>query len=364
MGKNLFIIVTTMILAITFTCCQKTEKGVANSISQEDVTLCKQIESFIDKMNNPLHLKSGALMEVDSALWNMEAAINYMYDNIPPQYENIVIDSSSTTITLQVNSGMCSETEVSNVFEQLLNEVESLFDTHGNIYVLSTGLKATPDPNGNLELTLQYLLTDTPVAIDPVTAQPVLAPFNEGWHPCFGYMCGGGQCSNNTDPCNDLSTKIQGKINTYYQQLHDLQDIGYWTNIVYVDIDPVDVKYFLNPDDVTPDDNDRDCLIYYTKARCYNHCGWANEGSCINYMQCLNTDDCNFYLNSTFGVISTVATPYVGIRPANKSVIQIVEALGDVCPAEDKAYCFHTFTIKYGKPHIRPKEYSQYPLHR
>jgi len=357
----IFVMAMAISLLIGMTACMKTEpeKTITSSeISQADLDMAKKLDSFIDRMSNPVNLKSSRMMETDSALWNMEAAINYMYANIPSEYEYLAIDSSSTTITLQVNAGMCSETEISNAFGQLLSEMESYYNIHVGVKIVATDLRATPDPStGNFQLTLQYLVAKEPT-FEPSIAQPSLVPFDEGWWPCFG----NGTCSN-TDKGNDLATKIQEKINTYYQQKHQLGSVGYWTGIEIRTIEQGDAQEFLNPNDVKKYDNDRDYLIYCTYWKNCPHCLGTYWLPCT-YWTCLPKEECNFYLNSTFNVISTLQTPGVGIRPANKEVIQIITAQGNLCPCGEDAYHFHTFSIKYGMPYKRADMPQPYPLYQ
>jgi len=351
-----------MILAMALSSCQKDlGKPAQADISPDDLAMAKKIISFVDRMYHvsamsSANLKSSGVMELDSALWNIEAAVNYLYADIPEQFEFIAIDSSATSITLQINSGMCSEADVANIFGQLQNELESYLNVNNDVQLVAAGLKSTPDPTGNVQLTLQYLVA-APAVPEPVQVIPTLVPFTNGWKPAMSYQCNGGMCESDepghahTDKCKDLATEIQRKINTYCLQLHHTD---YWTDIEFVYI--YNGSYFGNPDD-DECDNYRDCLIYHTSWKCCSHCFGNMYWLPCTFGACLPKEECNFYLQSTFDVLSRPNAPNApGACPVGKEVIQITNAFGDIYPAMENAHIDHFFDIKYGISHKRPPE--------
>ena len=141
MSKNLLIIVTTMILALTFTCCQKTEKGVANSISQEDLDLAQQLTSFINRMNQPATLKSDRMLDINDALWSLEASMNFSFADIPEIAEDV--KSDTLAFVLNVENGFCSERNLSALYQEIDIAIQQYCSTLGEHQLMGVDIKTS-----------------------------------------------------------------------------------------------------------------------------------------------------------------------------------------------------------------------------
>lgn len=121
--KRTFLVISIIAgLMLGFTACQKNEEAATKkqNISEADLQTAQKITSFIEKMENPITLKSGGgseTMDLEDARWNLEAALNYQFCNVPEDISDIQIDSLE--VVLPVNGNLCAVEDVATLYQQL-----------------------------------------------------------------------------------------------------------------------------------------------------------------------------------------------------------------------------------------------------
>jgi len=313
-------------LLISMTACQKTETTPkVSGISQEDLALAKRIESFIEKMNNPTTLKSGGLFDVNEALWDLGAAMNYTYANVPEEYEDVRKDSLA--FQLKTTSIFCTASD----FFALYQEMDSA------VYAYCLSLEE------GYQLLGVKIAIDQPI-IGGISLKAYLISVENMQNPIFtfgptDYWYAGmlrGKCGDYEGQFfkkRDATTEIQKRANlslpkiaipmggsVYYTDLSDVHYSGWTGNIP-------------NPNYIPGvDDPLKEYLFYYECPAVYNHC--------------LPPDLMNFFLTN----IKNFANDNC---PAGKVIISYTCEYGFTIPQEWPKE-FHEGKVTYAIRHIKP----------
>lgn len=119
MKKVLISVLGLFILScIFFTACKKEETNsepYTIEMNIDDAALEKQIKTFRDDMNS--NLKSSKVMNVDDAIWMIEAAFNYKYTFTDLYYNDFVTDVASFEIEFN-ESKITSFSRVQDLYKQ------------------------------------------------------------------------------------------------------------------------------------------------------------------------------------------------------------------------------------------------------
>jgi hypothetical protein len=272
MKKILYPIVTTMILAIALSGCQKDlEKSAQTDISSEDLEMAKKITSFIARMNSPVALKSAGFIDVDDAIWNVEAAANYIFADIPEQFADTKLDT--LVFTLPVENGFCKENDLSALYQSVDAAIQEYCSTLGEYQLLGVDVNISEEIDGNIAV---YIISCMPTA-EPCDFEP-----DPLWLNWWRSGLGKGKCDD--DPQyygRDAATEIQKKANycnpkpenTYYVSVTKKTFSG--LNLFNPNYDPNDPYY-----------------PYWKKYLLY--CDLTNTG--FEGIACLSPDMMNFYL--------------------------------------------------------------------
>ena len=126
------IFVIFLIMAFMVISCKKDENTNNNLVNQKpDVE--KLILSFKDKLQN--HLKDGGTYNADSAVWYVEALLNYTYGNGSVPCKNYLTDSAEIAVN-DPNSGVFTIEQLATVFDFLENEVVNNQPENTNIIAI------------------------------------------------------------------------------------------------------------------------------------------------------------------------------------------------------------------------------------
>jgi hypothetical protein len=117
--KKLILIFVLALFAIT--ACKKENTGEMKTPQMNDSNKIETlILAFKDKLDN--HLKDGTTYAADSAVWYVEALLNYSYGNATAQGCTFENDSVGTTLSTNSNNGYSLE-QLALVYENLEDQI-------------------------------------------------------------------------------------------------------------------------------------------------------------------------------------------------------------------------------------------------
>ena len=319
------------IIAAIFVSCSKQDQTELTSsppeISQSkaDILIENKIKAFKSKLGhlreNP-QFKSGETIEVDSAVWYMEAASNQTYGDASTPFGELVIDSFN--IDVPAPNGEIQLNDILATYNEMING-------------LSDSYNAIPDENKHLVVNdVSLKSVDEGIATFGVIAgfgtegnSGTNGVFDDEWY--YGEELG--DCDYNYAPA-DAAEKIEDKI---------LARKGTPSpNIEYTDVETFEIyaNSFLNNEDMFPEDNMYDYLMF--------HC-WDDDANIWpNVHTCVSVDEMNFYLLAAEYLLNHDQPQFA--RPPGKSLITI-NLIGDAMyPANGTLY-MHYAIVQYGIPH-------------
>jgi hypothetical protein len=333
MTNKVSLIVTTMIVATALTCCQKMEKTTHVDISADDLAMAQKIESFISRMNtasvnSDLNLKSGGLIEIEDARWNLEAAANYTFADIPELFVETKVDTLE--FMLAVDNGFCTENSLSAVYQDMNAAVQAYCSTLGEYQLLGVSVVFSDKTTGVLTVCLISARNEEVVS-------PTFGP-TDYW--CAGIKAGkcgpyNGQYKWERDAATELQTKANASIPkvavtvgyTVYYTNFSLEWYGGYTPPTY------------NPDYIPGvDDPLKEYLFYYESPPYHS--------------RCLSPDLLNFYLTN----IKNVG---INNKPVGKIIHSYTCEYSWTVPTDwDEG--FHQGQVNYAIMHIKSAGYIQH----
>ncbi len=317
------------IIAAIFVSCSKqdqtelTGSPPETSQSKADIRIENKIRAFKSKLGhlreNP-QFKSGETIEVDSAVWYIEAASNQTYGDAGTPFGELVVDSFN--IDVPATNG-----------EVQLNDLLTAYDEM--ISGLSDSYNAIPDENTHLVLNDVSLKSeDEGTATFGITAgfgvegdDGTSGIFNDEWW--WGLLKG--KCDDTylgTDAAEQIENKIhmrKGTPSGHY----------YYTEVDSVQVIP---EEFPNLNDPTPGDNMYDYMMFEN----------IDNGIMPNVHGCVSVEEMYFYLYGTESVIYNYAPD--GARPEGKHFIS-VNLIGDALYPPLVTILLHHAVIQYGVLH-------------
>jgi hypothetical protein len=310
---NLCIIVILLMVGL-FSCKkdtivqQQTQEGEVMMRSKKVIAL---IHNFEQKMNEAL--KSGETISLDSAIWNMEASLNYTYADPEEAIGEYSFIKSNYTLEVDAN-GVVSMSEVQAVYslmeQDLGNDLKS-----GNDEVIIFSDVALDSISGGTA----YLSGTNGYSSGIARSY---TPIDDNWYwGTLGQEYGNpllGNCAG-TDTTSDASDELQWRLNNPMPVPTQ--------QIFYIDLVTEDATGF-----------DFDDRLYI---------GWDYPAD-----NCLTIDTLTYYLNQSDDIIYTYKTNG-GLRPANKSFVRLI-IFDDVVVGEGYAEHIHYYEVTYGTPTTIP----------
>ncbi|MDR2970755.1 MAG: hypothetical protein LBU83_02325 [Bacteroidales bacterium] len=306
------------------------EKTTQTSISQEDLELSQKITSFIDRMNNPMTLKNGGdvLIGIDDALWNMEAAMNYTFADIPVQISETQLDSLE--FVLNVNNGFCTESNLSALYQSMNASMQEYCNTLDGYHFILANV-TVGDQTAN-DMTLKVYM--------------VRGGGDEGFGINFGYppdkwwhSYHWGYCDEPPPHTKKSSLEIQNKINSAIRYIPpDHANVpAYFTDIVQLSVPTIS-----NPN------YDPVAYPYRKYLTRYYYTFYDVEYGTDVPDNCLSPDDMSFFTNNIWDVING------SLKPAGKTLISASGAAAIRCWFENKMDEYHMpLKIDYGILHYQ-----------
>jgi hypothetical protein len=279
---------------------------------------------------NP-QVKSGGLIALEEAVWNMESALNFTYSHSTIVCNESVIRTAS--IPLQSTSGDSVDyTMVSEGYYRLIDSLTAIYNATslaGKKVVLMDVKKVDTLPTTCPSLKLTCVIgNETNGVISP---QDDFGP-TDYWY--YGYLQGKCGPYFGTGMGSDAAKEIQ-KLQGPFQfpQVPDY-------HLYFTDVEELVIigDVYLNPNDDIPGDNMYDYLMFH------------NQSNLPNYHDCLTPAEIIFYYTSTFYVLTDPSMARQHTNPPGKSFIS-VNIDGLFVQLLTYNAVTHLATAQYGNPH-------------
>jgi len=275
-----------------------TNNTEATHWTAEDLKIQNNILNFQNKIKNN-SFKDGESMSLDSAVWYLEALMNYNYSSPDSSYVNLTVDTTFE-FNLPIDNDMV---DFSNVAAAAFAMEEHIVDHLNNmpndikfVIAADVSIKSNELKDGTKTITIttgygsEYI--DNPGCYTPFGA-------NDYWRYGLGYINMGGYCggpnqgqSTNSDAAEEIQYRINNPTcqpiwqNAYFTDIVTSAN-NYWENggdyIYYI------TSEYLNPNDDIPGDGYLDYLTLYVN----------------NYYDCLSPEEMNFYMQGNLDIIES-----------------------------------------------------------
>ena len=207
---TLMAIVAIGIGAVLMNSCTKQEDGLSTKETEtgKDYKIFNTLSSFAEKMEyikENHEYKSGESLDVDSAMWLMEGAMNLTYGFPFEEYGEFTTGTDEITVTKN-NTGEIDMEELAVKYQELIEKARALYYSSGydekGLMVLNME-KLTENEN---EVTFEVETVTGDKNNDPW-------PFGQGENWWYGEDEGG--CGGNNATSSDAAHELAGKYPTY-----------------------------------------------------------------------------------------------------------------------------------------------------
>jgi hypothetical protein len=221
--KRIFFIALLTVFAIS--ACQKDQLSAVDSSSFASTNKTETlILSFKDKLAN--NLKDGTIYTTDSAVWYVEALMNYTYGNTTSPCSNPIVDTTETIVNATGENGF-TLAQLADVYEVI--EAGVINNKPGNSNVFAIDLYSYPA--GNLTVFASRAIYAPPVF------KSVMDTAGYWFWGCDEGMCG---ADSGLYVGTDASDILDGLLNTISYD-------GYWTSLETFYVTPNDYQDTLFP---------------------------------------------------------------------------------------------------------------------
>ena len=320
--KKLILSIFVAITVIGYTACKKDINNQLPNQQQENEMMkrgkkvASLIQNFKEKMDSDL--KSGTDISLDSAIWNMEASLNYDFAQPDSASLNFITRKSVYTLTIDANQ-LSSITDVETVYgsmeDTLVMQYNALSNTVKIVVMSDVSLDSTDGTTAYISVTNGFGL-DLPSAYTPFAE-------DDDW--IWGTLGGplAGKCDGTMIGVSDGSNELQKRLNN--PLLVPGEQI-YFTDLITLWVTGFDFT-----------DENSDPRLYI---------GWDYP---VN--NCLTNDTLTYYLWQSDAIIHTYDSEG-GLRPFNKSFVRL-EIRDDVI-VSSSTFNFHQYLVTYGIPTLVP----------
>jgi len=221
MKKSIYIIsiLAAGLLLMVYSCSKEeaqTAKSHGNDLTPYEIQVHNAIKGFISTIEmhreNP-HYKSGQVVSPDSALWLLEATINYSHAFPNEFYTEYVADTINLTVPLN-SDGMVDLTVLTSKYNEMKLAVATVY--HNSNFeekgLAVVDLEESSIKEDQFEINVQVFTGEK--GHDPPPPPPVNGPFNEGDDWWYGKNLG--HCDNpggiQEDAANHLFWETVGLV--------------------------------------------------------------------------------------------------------------------------------------------------------
>lgn len=281
-------------------------------------------------------------MDADSAIWYLEAALNYALTRADLPVESVLLDS--TVMDLQVQNGSVMEQHIWNAYNTLHDALEPLVDDAHHLALINVEGDGTGSP---IQLTIYHYLAITgPKRLDTSYGPDDFWMWWNGLNdgapseacPCATNPATSGLCADKR-----IQRRINASVNVPYG--YYFTDVTRWT----ISLSPTDIAEqnyevfdtdMLNPNDPsTSGDGYRDHYLY----TCYKD-PITEDWLCAS---CLDPDAMEWYTQSTWDVMEYIRITHTQRAPEEYLSFKLCKVDGNLCPCDDGGF-LHTASFEYG----------------
>jgi len=275
---------------ITFSCKKNTDnidiQQIPNQLSESSQNIKNKILSFKERMNS--NFKTGSDLCIDSAVWYVEAAVNYDYGDVTNNREGLDIDTAYFSVPL--SDGKVTTTQAAVAYGKIVDSLTVQYSNlPANAHLVFADVFSKDSVAGSVTFGLLGAFSYGPIIIiqnfDPETDYWIMgwATINNG-----GY-CGGPYADTETDKdaATEIARRIRGAFG--YQSgrytATDVVNMEVWpSGDVYINHELIPhYCNFINTEDLIPEDNLEDYWLFY-RWSAYSH-----------FEPCLNPDEMYFW---------------------------------------------------------------------
>lgn len=326
-------------MAVFYSCGKQdaadTLKLETPALSDQDVKINNLIKSFRAKMDylrdNPEY-KSGEVMEVDSAIWYLEATINYSHTFPNDYYRQMKIDTCYLPIILN-SYGMADLEEVAQRYDEMKEQVRDFYYGSGFEEKGLVLVDLVLEPLKSDDLILKVITVTGEKTNTPPPGFGIDGPFVEGDDWWYGENTG--RCDPHTW-VYDAAQQLMSAINEF---IPDPNGNYYFTNQFQVTRKGGNVN-IRRTGDPEPPDNIYDYYLYSASEA---------VGTVDDDVLCLEYTEMNYYFQYLKYLLFT-KLPVDLQLPAGYSIELVYSLIGDQEPIEggnNKLY-YHEGTFQFG----------------
>jgi hypothetical protein len=340
------------VIALMLSACKKDNQNqiVQNTGEEiywtaEDLKIQNNILSFQDKIKNN-SFKSGETLELDSAVWYLEALMNYNYSTPDSSFVNLTVDTTFE-FNLPVNDDLVDFSNLSEAAfameEHIVNYLNNMPNSIKFMVVADVHIKDDDFKSGSKTISIT-----TGYGSEYIDNPSAYTPFGEDdyWYYGDGYMDNGGYCdgpNEGQETGSDAAEEIEFKINNPNVSWDDPYPAGSYI----VGLGDVFTYSSLYQAPDYDNDNWLDYLMYYEDD------GLGNDGWPKEIDACLEPEEMNFYLQGTLDVIEMVIEEKQSEYPGENIEFIYVDLVGSIWVEDATVAFMHLATITYGKRVMR-----------
>lgn len=308
-------------------CAKEQTPNIQNEIPANDLRLAKMIKNF--KAKGESGLKSSAEMSVDSAIWYIGATANFTYGDASRETERTWTDS--IFISLPVNNGKITESEVFNKYEQVIDSLRAIYQAKNeeNKQLLAVAVET----HSLSSTALVCKVTGVFAAGILSTTRPLTFNDFDSWF--FWLQIQGGICNgpnSGTNIQSDAAEETQKRITNGIA----VPNGTYW----YEALPTVEIRDAIPIDPNSAPSNQHYSYLYW------------NSSQYTGFDGCINPNDLNFYLTKTKELIYK-DTNHNGLRPIGSCLIGI-DMWGHLKSIPPFTIYLHRADVFYGILHWSP----------
>ena len=337
--KNLKSIMATLMVAliVAFVCvgCKKekeTAKPIDSAPTIEQDGMNAYLKDFKERMQSSE--KANETLNLEDAIWHLEAVLNYSYANAGNQITDIKCDTFIYTI--QTLGDEMNLTQINDAFNDLSEDIEIAFNKSNlpnkNILSIQTEFENNAKTN---TINVKNIVTTSGVSTVNMWFDET-DYWNEYYEDFGNGSHGGGKCGpyagegRNSGAPHELTKKLNMRLPSYAH----LSRSGYFTDIQTFEISPIPIDYGYEYDEFLTDENSP-CLykIYCNSNIDYDPYSTPNG--------CIPPEDMNYYLSKGPEIIAHY-------QPEGKVIISARYYFNVIVGFNRSGTTFHVLEVRYG----------------